>query len=239
MKRFSTLLFVLFFSFGCGEQGPYELGPPEGWQAANNIWWSAGTDTTGKVRDLSTLQTMGVRNSDIVYASSPSVARQRSVRIEQYRYALKNELIQLFRNHPVIVDSLFEAYVMPVIRDYNMTGDVDADLAKLKLTGFRTIRRHYHEPRVLQNEDLQIPHPDSLAHQGIGGKVTVQVYIDEAGNVTTLHLVKSVHPVLDDITMRLATASSWEPAYILRGGKSDAIPSWARYNLNFPIRTAQ
>lgn len=239
LRRVSISFIACVFLWACSPSGPYEFGPPDGWQADGTVWWRGGTDTTGTLKNLETLEAMGVVKADFVYASSPAIARQRSVRNEQYKYALKRELIEIFRNEPAVVDSLFEAYVVPLIEQATFTDNVDDDLMRLKREGYKKIRRHFREPFVLTGDGLQLTHPDSLAEQGIGGRVSVQLHVDVEGKPVSIELIKSVHPVLDDITMRVAAGSEWQPAYLLQGGKSNPIPSWARYNLNFPVRTTR
>jgi hypothetical protein len=61
----------------------------------------------------------------------------------------------------------------------------------------------------------------------------MQVYLNREGAPQGIELISAVHPVLDDIAMKAATQMRWQPAYLLTASKSNPVPAWVRYNVNF------
>jgi hypothetical protein len=212
-----------------------DLGPPEGWRGDEARWWRADLDTTGVFRDLETLRTMDLMGEDVTYAASRTLAEQSGVAHQQLARAVKQSLIRLFRNQPEVVDSLFEQYVSPKIARARVSGDSRKLVNRFKRVGYQTIRRHFLEPRTIRKlgADIPVPYPDSLRERRIGGKVRLQVFINEKGEPVAVEKLEGVHPVLDAIAMRATTEMRWQPAYLLRGGKSDPLPSWTRFKVNF------
>ncbi|MDX1739727.1 MAG: energy transducer TonB, partial [Rhodothermales bacterium] len=68
---------------------------------------------------------------------------------------------------------------------------------------------------------------------GVTGDVDLQVYINDEGEPAAIEKLQGVHPVLDDIAMVATANVRWQPAYLLRVGKSYPIPSWVRYSVKF------
>ena len=230
---FALVVAVAVALSGCASNTSYEPGPPAGWQANDMQWWLPATDTSLAFRDLETLTSMGVSNADRVYASG--VGMQQSIQKDNLVFAVKQSLIQIFRNEPQIVDSLFEAVITPKLVKARLSGDPTEDIKKFKREGYRSISRQFREPRTVTilGEDVSVIYPDSLAKAGISGSVAMQVYLDIEGTPQSVELLESVHPVLDDIAMKATTEMRWQPAYILRGAKSDPIPSWVRFSVGF------
>ncbi len=212
-----------------------DLGPPAGWVGDDARWWRADLDTTGVFRDLETLQTMDLLGADVTYAANRALAEQSGVAHQQLARAVKQSLIRLFRNQPEVIDSLFRHYVLPKIARADVSGDPQKLLNRFKRVGYQTIRRHFLEPRTIRKlgADIPVPYPDSLRARRIGGKVRLQVFINEKGEPVAVEKLEGVHPVLDVLAMRATTEMRWQPAYLLRGGKSDPIPSWTRFKVNF------
>lgn len=228
---------VLGWVAGCNRSAepPSELGPPEGWVADGGRWWRADIDTSGVFRNLETLDAMGIAEEDLTYAADRTLAEQSGVAHRQLMRAVKQSLIRLYRNRPEVIDSLFEQYVVPKIEKASVSGDARKLVARFKREGYQTIRRHFLEPRALRKlgVDIPVPYPDSLRERGIGGRVRLQVYINEKGEPVAVEKLEGVHPVLDAIAMRATTEMRWQPAYLLRGGKSDPLSAWTRFKVNF------
>ncbi|NND73182.1 MAG: energy transducer TonB [Rhodothermales bacterium] len=218
---------------GCTSDGPYVAGAPDGWMSDGSQWWLPGTDTTEAFRDLESLESMGVSNADRVYAGG--VGMQQSIQKDNLIFAVKQSLIEIIRNEPEVVDSLFEAIITPKLIKAKLSGDPSEDIKKFKRDGYRSIARHFREPRTITKlgQDVPVVYPDSLAEAGVSGSVGMQVYLNNAGEPQSIELIESVHPVLDDIAMKATTQMRWQPAYLLRGGKSDPIPAWVRFSVGF------
>lgn len=213
-----------------GESGPPDLSPPDGWTGADGRWWQPGADTARAFRDLETLEAMGVAE-EVTYTAggfSQSVARERLA------YQTKRSLIELYRNDPAVVDSLFERYVAPKIAEADVSGDLGEAVQTWKERGYDAIRNHFREPRtrLRLGEDVQIAIPDSL-REAASGAVGMQVYVDAEGTPQAIELLEGVHPVLDAIALRAATEMRWQPAYVRGTGNWREVPSWVRYRIVF------
>ncbi len=220
----------------CASGESADLGPPQGWEAApEGRWWRAGSDTTGLFRDLETLETMGVELEPVTYAADQSMAMRSGVGRDQLERAVKMSLIRLYRNQPAVVDSLFERFVVPKIREASLVGDFGAIREHFKREGYRLIGNNFQEPRVaLQlGKDVQVSYPDSLRDRQVSGAVRTQVYVDAKGKPVAIELLEGVHPVLDALAMQATTRMQWRPAYLMRNGNWKAVPSWVRFNVNF------
>ncbi len=229
-----ALLMVLA---GCATKAepPLESGPPAGWEGTPTRWWEAGLDTTGVFRNLETMQAMGVLGEELIFAANLPPEMQRTVAARQLARAVEQSLIRIVRNQPEVVDSLFEQYVFPRIVEARLSEDLQSEVKRFKREGYKILRRHFLEPRtrLRLGTDIVVPYPDSLRARKVEGRVQVQAYLDDTGRPVAVELLQRVHPVLDDIAMRATTAMRWQPAYLLRGGKSRPLPSWARFTVNF------
>lgn len=233
----SALAFLIIGSLAmsaCSNSGgPHEIGPPEGWEASGTKWWLPGADTTSAFRNLETLESMGVSNADRVYAASNT--SRASIQRDNLVFAVKQSLIELLRNEPAVVDSLFEKIVTPKLANAKLTGNPSEDIKNLKRQSYRDIARHFREPRTVTRlgEDVPVVYPDSLADAGVSGSVGMQVFLDTEGAPQAIELIESVHPVLDDLAMKATTQMRWQPAYLLKTSKSEPIPAWVRFHVNF------
>ncbi len=219
----------------CRPEVQAPTGPPEGWVMDGDRWWRSGADTSGAFRDLETLQSMKVKGAELTYSASLALARDRRTATRQLSRAVKVSLLPVIRNEPGVVDSLFERHVVPRIEEADFNRSPDQLVEKYKKEGYRILARHFREPRATKSlgTDVPIAYPDSLREAGVTGRVKMQVRVDTAGAPVAIELLQSLHPVLDTIAMRAVTEARWQPAYLLRVGKSDPIPSWVRLDLNF------
>jgi hypothetical protein len=230
-------LFALLSLGGCG--GPDEHVPletPKGWAGNTTYWWQVGADTTGAFRDLESLESMGVEGSHLLTISidgaSPEEMALAQRKFNQY---VKESLIELFRNEPEIVDSLFEKYVASRIGVDNLDGDVQPLIKENQRRAYQILSRHFRYPRTITRlgEDIPITVPDSLREQEISGAVFIQIALNKEGVPIALTKLNGVHPVLDRIAMRAMTEMRWQPAFVLRGGSSKPTPSWTRMKVRF------
>ncbi len=228
------LIFGLFLTSGCTTGDTFTYGPPADWQADGTKWWKAGQDTSGLFPDLETLETMDVAGASDVYLSNAALNSSNDAR-DQFARAVKRGLIQMYRNEPAIVDSLFEQFLTPKVADVQFTNDPVKDVEKFKKDAVNLLRRHFREPRTKLElgTDVMVVYPDSLREQGIEGAVKMQVYLDEEGNPLTVELIDSVHPVLNQLAMIATTEMRWLPAYVEYNRDWKPIPSWTRFRITF------
>jgi len=227
-----SILLGLIGIVGCNEQ--VDIGPPEGWVAEGNKWWKPGVDTSLAFRPLDTFEDMGVSAEKVVFDSSKPFSAQPEKMRRQLVVAVKYELFPVFRNHPEVVDSLFNALVVPKIMRATppkTRAEFGQAVQRWKREAYRIIVRHFREPRprLQLGKDVPVVYPDSLQERGIGGTVKMQIYLNESGEPVAVWVLKGVHPVLDQSAMRSATQMRWMPAYL--DGKP--VPSWVRFSITF------
>ena len=241
MHRFSVLsafcataLLVLSCG-GCRVEENIPLDVPDGWESDGGRWWIAGEDTSAAFRDLETLSDMGIVDARVDETRLGSGDAIEEAARKQLATYVKESLIQLFRNHPEVVDSLFDRHVAPRMAGARIHGDVRPVVNEFKKEGYRTISRHFRQPFSITKLGVDVPllFPDSLRTQEISGEVFLQIYISEDGKPLAIRRLRGVHPVLDRIAMRAMTEMRWQPAYVVQGLKSPAIRSWARYTVRF------
>lgn len=227
LVQFACIAFLILFT-ACGSQHEFDPGPPSGWEGEEGRWWQEGVDTSVAFRDLQSLPTMGVDRIPNVPGTNPAVRAMVAQNVKQ-------GLLRLYRNQPEVIDSLFDAHVVRLISEADVSGDRAELSDQLQQDGYRSIGRHFQEPRtrLTLGDDVPVIYPDSLRRQGISGRVSMQVYLNEEGEPLAVMLVDGVHPVLDDLAMEATTEMRWRPAYLMRRGNWLAIPSWARFNINF------
>lgn len=182
---------------------------------------------------------MGVGSKDTLFMAS-SRAAQAEASAEQLGFAVKQELIPLFRNHPRIMDSLFAEHVQPIVekrlqQSRVILGSAGKVAEELKKESYQTISKRFREPRTTKKlgEDVPVPYPDSLRQADIGGKVEMQVYLNEEGAPQAVKLIEGVDPTLNDIAMQAATQMDWAPAYVLQDDQWETVPSWTRFSVVF------
>src|SRR5690606_10848772 len=145
---------------------------------------------------------------------------------QQLERAVKESLIEIIRNEPEVVDSLLELVVMPKV-EARSGADINDLVKQYQLEGYRSIARHFREPRQTVQVGAHIPlvFPDSLRQAGVEGAVGMQLYLAKEGVPQAIRLIEGVHPVLDALSMQATVQARWQPAYLLSGRKSDPIPS--------------
>lgn len=234
-----TLLVGFFLMAGCGG-GSNPAAPPDGWETAEARWWKSGVDTAQVFPNLDSLNTMGVIEEKM------SLMRTGDITQEQFKVAIKQSLIPLYRNNPMVVDSLFEEYAAPKLEGVDLSGDIIGENGQLKSKilnknqkrAYEAITEYFREPR--RQKSPNIPWPDSLRAEEYTGVVQLQVHLvpeGEGDNVTAqadaVEVLSGTHPTLDKIALRAATQASWEPAYLLRDGNWTPIESWVRFDIPF------
>lgn len=236
MRILPIIIFAaIILSTGCQPVEDIPIDVPEGWESDGRRWWHVDADTAGMFRDLETLMSMGIKGAG---PTDPAMNRN-ATNMEAARgrliFYVKDSLIPLFRNRPQVVDSLFEKYVVPKMESARLEGDVRPIIMTFKREGYRIINRHFHEPYTVTKlgVDIPVPIPDSLQSKQISGMVFMQVYISADGEPLAIEKLEGVHPILDRIALRATTRMRWQPAYLLRGGKSRPLASWARFKVNF------
>ncbi|SHK72774.1 TonB family protein [Rhodothermus profundi] len=228
--RFRLLLLTLLLGLlGC--QPSTSLEPPAGWQAADGRWWRDGVDTTLAFRDLTSLAAMGLEGTPMASVSRTYAAGEVLVQ------AVRRSLTPLFRVHPEIIDSLFNRHITPDLEQTSISGDLEAEVDRLRQESYRELQRYFREPRPVTRlgEDVPIVYPDSLIARGVAGKVEMQVYLDAEGQPQAIKLLEGVHPVLDRLAMRATAQMRWQPAYVRQGNTWQAVPSWVRFNIRYQI----
>ncbi|MEZ4703077.1 MAG: energy transducer TonB [Rhodothermales bacterium] len=239
---FALIVFVsIVFAAGCATEPAMRYGPPEGWEGAGARWWLAGQDTSGFYPKMETIDDMSLEDDDVVFLAPGEVAAMRRNDRAQFERAVKRSLIRLFRNEPVIVDSLFTAHIKPLLADVAFTSDPVQDVENFKRKAYKLLARHFREPRAKLElgKDVPIIYPDSLREQGIGGAVVLQVRLDQEGVPQSVELIKSIHPVLDQIAMEATTRMRWLPAYIFQKKEWQPVPAWARFRISFSSANTQ
>ena len=231
------LIPVLFMSSllaGCGEQA-VDLSPPEGWAGTDTRWWRTDVDTTGLFRSLETLDDLGVEE-EVIYGTNR--VGQAGVAEAQIINAVKRSLIRMYRHRPEVVDSLFEALIVPEIQSTPVEGDLSDYVATFKEKGVEKLRRQFREPQVISQlgTDVPVHYPDSLRQANVSGNVGLQVYVNEAGEPVAIEVLESVHPVLDRSALRSVTQVEWLPAYVLKKRNWKELPAWERISVNFRLR---
>ncbi len=235
MNRFYPLILIFpFLWIGCTSEAPFKQGPPEGWEGQANRWWQQGQDTTGLFRDLETLEAMQVVDGADVYMANASQGSDQHAR-QQFTKAVKRSLIRIYRNEPMVVDSIFQAHLAEKIKDVKFTSDPAEDVNKFKTQAVKLLRRNFREPRTRLElgTDIPIVYPDSLRSKKVEGAVSLQVYLNTEGDPLAIEVVEGVHPVLDQIAQEATTQMRWIPAYVLEKRDWRAIPSWARFRITF------
>ncbi|MDX1530862.1 MAG: energy transducer TonB, partial [Rhodothermales bacterium] len=167
---------LLVLSAGCGGGGGAQFEPPPGWNAEGlERWWQEGVDTSVAYRDLDSLAAMGVLSE-----GGPTHRN------------IQRHLAPLYRNHPEIVDSLFQAVVVPRIESGEAMQDREAFLDDISRQLTRTFQ--YARPLTEQPDEARVVYPDSLREAGVAGRVVMQVYVSEAGETLAIEKIEGVNP---------------------------------------------
>ncbi len=242
--RWIPILLVGFFLVaGCGG-GSDPTAPPDGWQTTETRWWQEGVDTSQVFPNLDSLTTMGVVDQKMSVVGGGEVTQ------EQFLVAIKQSLLPLYRNNPTVVDSLFEEYAAPKLKDVDLSGNIIGKKGQLKSKilnknqkrAYEAITEYFREPQREQSPD-DIRWPDSLRSKEHAGIVELQVHLSPEGEgdnavarANAVEVLSGTHPTLNKIALKAATNATWEPAYVLRDGNWTPIESWVRFNVPFQMQ---
>lgn len=229
----APLLAAFLVLTGCGGGGD-PSAPPSGWNATETRMWAEGVDTSEAFQNLEDLTAMGLMGEGLAL-------EQGGLSQEQFQLAIKQSLLELYRNNPPVVDSLFEEYAVSKLEGADLSGAVEEGGAlapklqqKYQKAAYDAVTEHFREPQ--QEEGASgIEYPDTLQTEEAAGTVDLQARVDTSGSVDAIEVVKGTHPTLDAIAMRAAaTGSAWEPAYLLQDDEWTPVPSWVRFSVPFP-----
>ncbi len=227
-----VLAALLLLAAGCEAEEKADLALPSGWEQSGARAWRPAVDTTRAFRPLESLREMQIAGTD----GTVLVPGRGGVVESQVVQAVKRSLLPLYRNEPQIVDSLFDRFVLPELRQNPLqTGAAKPYVEQYRRRGYELIRSHFREPLAATRlgTDVPVVYPDSLSENGVAGSVRMQVFLDDEGVPQAIQLLEGVHPVLDAVALRATTEMRWRPAYLLRKGSWHAIPAWVRFNVAF------
>ena len=243
IRSIAAALLVCLFIVGCGG-GSSPTAPPDGWQTSDMRWWEEGVDTSAVFMNLDSLSTMGVSDAGAQLSADGDVTQ------EQFQAAIKRSLLRLYRNNPMVVDSLFEEYAAPQLAEVDLSGQVLGDqgqlesdlLNKNQKMAYQAINEYFREPQREQSPD-NIVWPDSLRSEENSGIVELQVHLTVDGEgenavsrADAVEVLSGPHPTLNRIALKAATQATWQPAYILEDGNWTPIDSWVRFDIPFQMR---
>lgn len=243
LRWISPLLTGLFLIAGCSGGGD-PTAPPDGWQTTEMRWWAEGVDTSEVFRNLESLSAMGVLDEGAKLQPGGTVSQ------EQFNTAIKQSLVRLYRNNPMVVDSLFEEYAAPKLENADLSGEIVEESGKLKTkilennkkAAYDAISEYFREPERTKSPD-NIMWPDSLRSSEYTGVVELQVHLGvegEGDNAVSrpdaVEVLSGTHPTLNKIALRAATQAVWQPAYLLRDGNWTPVDSWVRFSIPFQMR---
>jgi len=242
-RSIATVLLGCLFVVGCGG-GSSPTAPPDGWQTSDMRWWEEGVDTSAVFMNLDSLSTMGISDAGAQLSADGNVTQ------EQFQAAIKRSLLRLYRNNPMVVDSLFEEYAAPQLQEVDLSGQVLGDQGQLKSDllnknqkmAYQAINEYFREPQREQSPD-NIVWPDSLRSEEYSGIVELQVHLTVDGEgdnaisrADAVEVLSGPHPTLNRIALKAATQATWQPAYILEDGNWTPIESWVRFDIPFQMR---
>jgi hypothetical protein len=243
IRSIAAALLACLFIVGCGG-GSSPTAPPDGWQTSDMRWWEEGVDTSAVFMNLDSLSTMGVSDAGAQLSADGDVTQ------EQFQAAIKRSLLRLYRNNPMVVDSLFEEYAAPQLAEVDLSGQVLGDqgqlesdlLNKNQKMAYQAINEYFREPQREQSPD-NIVWPDSLRSEENSGIVELQVHLTVDGEgenavsrADAVEVLSGPHPTLNRIALKAATQATWQPAYILEDGNWTPIDSWVRFDIPFQMR---
>lgn len=243
IRSIAAALLACLFIVGCGG-GSSPTAPPDGWQTSDMRWWEEGVDTSAVFINLDSLSTMGVSDAGAQLSADGDVTQ------EQFQAAIKRSLLRLYRNNPMVVDSLFEEYAAPQLAEVDLSGQVLGDqgqlesdlLNKNQKMAYQAINEYFREPQREQSPD-NIVWPDSLRSEENSGIVELQVHLTVDGEgenavsrADAVEVLSGPHPTLNRIALKAATQATWQPAYILEDGNWTPIDSWVRFDIPFQMR---
>ena len=202
----------------CSEPPP-PIGPPDGWVAeGNDRWYLPEADTALAFRDLSTISAMGIaRDGDTEF-----------VRWTQ------EELTELYRTNPEVVDSVFEAEFLDEIRAGAPAGDNYEEAARSLVNDIKRDFYQRYNPPLKQNREEGYFVPDSLLE--VTGAVVLQIYVNAENRPVAIRKLEGTGTALDAIVMRDAALSEFTDSWVREtAGRSEGvkIPAWVRIRQAF------
>jgi len=186
---------------------------------------------------------MGVLDQEARLGQRSTVSRA------QFNAAIKKSLVELYRNNPMVVDSLFEEYATPQLEDVDLSGDIVGEKGQLRSKilnknqkrAYEAITEYFREPQREASPDISWP--DSLRSEEYSGIVKLQVHLTVDGEgenavsrADAVEVLSGTNPTLDKIAMKAATNATWQPAYLLEDDSWTPIESWVRFNVPFQMR---
>lgn len=208
-----ALLFAAVALAACQSSAP--AGPPEGWVADGDRWWTPGADTTAAFRDLDSFEAMGIERPANDFAGW-----------------VWDKLVVLYRTNPEVVDSVYTAGFVPDLAppagadDYQAAAEGVAEQLK------RDFYQRYNHTNKMPGPGIAIP--DSLS--GVRGEVVMQVYVNRDTQPVAVKLLEGTGTYLDTMAMRNAATSEYTEAWVRpKAGQSAGvkIPSWIRVTQRF------
>jgi hypothetical protein len=165
-KYVSIVLFLMLVAYigGCTPSESVETSVPEGWETNGTYWWRTGFDTTDVFRNLDTFADMGVGNVGITFVANAQASNRSGSPQDIFERRVQRSLIRLYRNQPMLVDSLFERYVRPSLAGKGDPDKMDALVDQYQRKSYGVIRNHFQEPQtaLILGKDVEVPYPDSL-----------------------------------------------------------------------------
>lgn len=241
IRWMATLLVGFFLIVGCGG-GSNPAAPPDGWETSDARWWKQDVDTSEVFVDLDSLSTMKVVDRS-VQLQGGSISR------DQFNAAIKQSLVKLYRNNPMIVDSLFNEYAAPQLEDVDLSGNIVGEKGQLKdkilnknqKVAYQAITEYFREPQRQNSPD--IVWPDSLRSEKHSGVVKVQAHLaveGEGDNAVArpdaVQVLSGTNPTLDRIALKATTEATWNPAYVQKDREWTPVESWVRFDIPFQMR---
>lgn len=215
MRPAVLVALAVFALAACSERPPSE--PPEGWVAEGDQWWVPGTDTSAAFRDLSTIEAMGV-------------ARDESEWVRWFQ----EQMTDIYRTSPEVVDSVFEAEFLPAIQRGVPVSDDYARVAEGLVDSVKTAFFQRYNSARYQPPAEPLAIPSDLSAES--GQVVVQVYVNAEKEPVAVEVVEGTGTELDQIAMRRAIDSEFTDAWVREtAGRSAGkpIPNWVRVTSSF------
>lgn len=211
--RIALAVFVVLTLAACSEPPP-PIDPPEGWVAeGNDRWYLSEADTALAFRDLSTIEAMGVARDDDT---------------EFVRWT-QEELTELYRTNPEVVDSVFGAEFLDEIRAGAPAGDNYEEAARSLVNQVKNDFYQRYNPPLKQNREESYFIPDSLLD--VTGAVVLQIYVNADNQPIAIRKLEGTGTALDAIVMRDAALSTFTDSWVREtAGRSEGkkIPAWVR-----------
>lgn len=203
---------------------------PEGWIQDGDRFYLADVDTAGLFPDLETPEAMGV---------VPEGEMDERDRAGWVARNLKRRMLALYRNQPQIVDSVFEARVVPMIAQRDLSGSLGSVVDEMERPVRNALMQGFYPSTgtvYTFGDEVDPPvFPDSLAAQMDGARVRTQVALGADGFADAVKILEPTHPTLERLAVRVIAQQKWNAGYVTaeNTNRRDRTPSWVRYNVLF------